>query len=317
MTEIVKILPQKIGEESSQTISARDLYKFLGVKKDFSDWIKVQINRKSFKEDRDFIVVWHDPLKGVVNILTEIELLQQFNNLQQAIRHGYKSEYFLTLETAKHIAVISNTDKGEEVREYFLKVEKEYIEQSVEKRIKIAVEHEIKKFQKQCKHYNLVRTRLDGKTIRRLFTDTIKKFVAYAKSQGSQNADRYYLLFTLQIYRSLGLIKTNKDFSKLKNNIADYDIELNDEDLKKFEKQFNLRNELDIENLTVISSCELIAQRVIEDEISKQTPYKQIFQIVKQQLGTIEIAFEPYIATAKQQLQFKNTLFEFLLLENK
>ncbi len=313
MTEIVQIVPQKIGEESSQTVSARDLHKFLGVKKKFADWIKVQLNRKPVKENRDFIVLWSDPLSGIA-FLRETEIKNRTS--QSLSASGYQSEYFLTIETAKHIAFMSETDKGDEVREYFLKVEKEYIEQAVEKRIKIAVEHEIKKFQKQCKHYNLVRTRLDGKTIRRLFTDTIKKFVAYAKSQGSQNADRYYSIFTIEIYRKLGLIKTNKDFSKLKNTISDYDIELNDEDLKKFEKQFNLRNELDIENLTVISSCELIAQRVIESEILNETPYKQIFQIVKQQLGTIEIAFEPYIATAKQQLEFKNTLFEFLLLEH-
>ncbi len=50
--------------------------------------------------------------------------------------------------------------------------------------------------------------------------------------------------------------------------------------------------------------------------MTKQTPYKQIYKIAKAQLSTISIAFEPYIATAKQQLEFKNTLFEFLLLEN-
>ncbi len=302
MTEIVKILPQKIGEQEQNVISARDLYKFLSVKKDFSDWIKDQIERTGLKQDVHYMVLHKVfPPKG-----------------ENPTLGGRPSiEYLITVEIAKSIALISKTDKGDEVREYFLKVEKEHcnlrIEQAVEQRIKIAVEHEIKKFQKQCKHYNLVRTRLDGKTIRRLFTDTIKKFVAYAKSQGSQNADRYYSIFTIEIYRKLGLIKTNKDFSKLKDHLSDYDIELNDEDLQKFEKQFNLRNELDIENLTVISSCELIAQRVIEDEMLNETPYKQIFQIVKQQLGTIEIAFEPYITTAKQQLQFKNTLFEFLL----
>ncbi len=310
MTEIVTILPQKIGDENSQTVSARDLYKFLSVKKDFSDWIKIQIKRGRFYENVNYLTL---PLKGESEKVTLYENGLYRNQFGQVL----PVDYFLTLETAKHIAIISETDKGYEIKEYFLKVEKEHcnlrIEQAVEKRIKIAVEHELKKFEKQCKQYNLVRTRLDGKTIRRLFTDTIKKFVAYAKSQGSQNADRYYSIFTIEIYRKLGLIKTNKDFSKLKDHLSDYDLELNDEDLKKFEKQFNLRNELDIENLTVISSCELIAQRVIEDEILNETPYKQIFQIVKQQLGTIEIAFEPYIATAKQQLEFKGTLFEFLL----
>ncbi len=287
MMEIVKIVPQKIGEENSQAVSARDLYKFLGVKRQFSDWIKDQINRGLFEENIDFITSSQKSEVGPV--VKEVK------------------EYYLTIETAKYIALMSRTEKGKEVKRYFLKIEKEYFNLKVHE----AVEQERKN---QNPKLELIKVRGNGKIIRRSFTDTVKDFIVYAKSQGSQNADRYYLIFTIEIYRKLGLIKTNKDFGKLKNAISE--IKLNDEDLKKLDKQFNFRDELDVENLTVVSSCEIIVQRIIEDEMTKQTPYKQIFQIAKAQLATISIAFEPYIVTAKQQLEFKNTLFEFLLLEN-
>ncbi len=300
MMEIVKILPQKIGEENSQAVSARDLHKFLGVKKKFADWIKDQFERGRFEENIDYSTV---PLKG------KSEKVTLFDNGLYRNQHGQvvTVDYFLTVETAKLIAFISETEKGHEIKKYFLKVEREYWELKIQE----AVEQDRKNHNPKLE---LIKVRGNGKIIRRSFTDTVKDFIVYAKSQGSQNADRYYLIFTIEIYRKLGLIKTNKDFGKLKNAISE--IKLNDEDLKKLDKQFNFRDELDVENLTVVSSCEIIVQRIIEDEMSKQTHYKTIFQIAKAQLSTIQIAFEPYIATAKQQLEFKGTLFEFLLLEN-
>ncbi len=301
MTEIVQIVPQKIGDENSQVVSARDLHKFLGVKRQFANWIKDQVRRGRFKENIDYIVT-----QEVVNI--------NVNNLNLGGRPSI--EYFLTLETAKHVSLMSETEKGYEVRNYFIRIEKEYFNLKAQE----FANQELEKYkqsqsQSQNPKLELIKVRGNGKIIRRSFTDVVKDFIVNAKSQGSQNADRYYLIFTIEIYRKLGLIKTNKDFGKLKNAISE--IKLNEGDLKQLDKQFNFRDELDVENLTVVSSCEIIVQRIIETEMTKQTPYKQIFQIAKAQLATISIAFEPYIATAKQQLEFKNTLFEFLLLENK
>ncbi len=303
MIEIVKIVPQKIGEENSQTVSARDLYKFLGVKRQFSDWIKDQINRGLFEENIDFITfpTVHLKVNGK-NVTHESD----FTHRDESGKFT-SIEYFLTVDTAKHISIMSRTEKGHEIKKYFLKIEKEYFNVKIQEAVEQCQRNQNPKLE-------LIKVRGNGKIIRRSFTDTVKDFIVYAKSQGSQNADRYYLIFTIEIYRKLGLIKTNKDFGKLKNAISE--IKLNESDLKKLDKQFNFRDELNIENLTVVSSCEIIVQRIIEDEMTKQTPYKQIFKIAKAQLSTISIAFEPYIVTAKQQLEFKGTLFEFLLLEN-
>jgi phage anti-repressor protein len=126
MNELIQISNRKIGDNFVNSVSARELHKALGVKKDFTNWIKAQITRGMFDKDIDFMVVWHDAQKGVVNFLTEEELLQKFQTVQQAVRNGYQSDYILTLDTAKHISLMSGTEKGKEVRNYFIEVEKRY-----------------------------------------------------------------------------------------------------------------------------------------------------------------------------------------------
>jgi phage anti-repressor protein len=127
---MVDIIKHQIGEESVNSVSARELHSKLEVKKDFSDWIKAQIKRGMFEENIDFITIWHDPQKEVVK--SSAEILQIFRNTQQAVRNGYQTDYILTLDTAKHIALMSGTVRGKEVRNYFIEVEKKYWQQNLE-----------------------------------------------------------------------------------------------------------------------------------------------------------------------------------------
>jgi len=53
--------------------------------------------------------------------------------------------------------------------------------------------------------------RLLGKTTRRELTDTIQQFISYAKKQGSQNADKYYMAITKMEYQALELVKSESD----------------------------------------------------------------------------------------------------------
>lgn len=99
--EIV-ISTTSIGNDAVQTANARDIHKELGVKKDFSDWVKVQINRADLVENADYVTV---PLKGVGGKFDSVE-------------------YHMTIESGKHIAMMSATAKGKEVRNYFIECEK-------------------------------------------------------------------------------------------------------------------------------------------------------------------------------------------------
>lgn len=53
--------------------------------------------------------------------------------------------------------------------------------------------------------------RKETKQARRMETDSIKKFVAYAESQGSEHAGRYYQLFTDLVHNRLGIEAGSRD----------------------------------------------------------------------------------------------------------
>lgn len=121
MNELIKITIKN----DAQVVSARDLYKELNVKTRFSLWIKQ--NFKHFRKDIDFTSVVTTTL---VNNGAEREL----------------QDYALTIEMAKHIAMMSGTDKGYEIRDYFIKVEQAW--NSPEMVMKRALEIANKKVEK-------------------------------------------------------------------------------------------------------------------------------------------------------------------------
>jgi phage anti-repressor protein len=98
----LKIETSVIGTEPTKTVDARQLHKNLGVRKDFSNWIKGQINNLGLEEGVDFKTI---ALKGVGGKFDSID-------------------YTLTLDTAKHISMASRTPRGKEVRNYFIEAEK-------------------------------------------------------------------------------------------------------------------------------------------------------------------------------------------------
>ncbi|NME41324.1 oxidoreductase [Lactobacillus agilis] len=102
MNELIRVT--KKGD--TQVVSARDLHRELKVKTRFSLWVKQ--NFKHFRESIDFTSV-------VVN--TEVQ-----NNGGIQIRE--LQDYALSVEMAKHIAMMAGTEKGYEIRDYFIKVER-------------------------------------------------------------------------------------------------------------------------------------------------------------------------------------------------
>lgn len=105
LTPLIPIARNLINHEEVNSVNARELHIALELKKDFSHWIKNQINRAELVENVDYLT---HALKGVGG---------KFD----------KTEYILTLDSAKHIAMMSQSKKAKEVRNYFIGVEKEYI----------------------------------------------------------------------------------------------------------------------------------------------------------------------------------------------
>jgi len=106
---LLPITPNEIGLESVQTVSARSLHGYLGITRDFSTWVKDQIERADLEENLDYIQANSLlPIKG-----------------EQTSRGGSnKIEYYLTLDASKSIAMMSKSNNGKEVRKYFLECER-------------------------------------------------------------------------------------------------------------------------------------------------------------------------------------------------
>lgn len=105
MNELISVTVK----DDKQLVSARELHKGLNIKTRFSLW--VEQNFKMFIEHEDF--------EGVV-------ITTPFNPKYPNGKQQQLQDYALTLDMAKHIAMMAGTDKGFEVRDYFIQVEKEW-----------------------------------------------------------------------------------------------------------------------------------------------------------------------------------------------
>ena len=102
MNEIITITTATINNETVNAVNARDLHQELGVKRDFSNWIKDRL--EGFTEGQDFTVAKIGDGKN---------------------RGRFQpTEYIISLDVAKHIAMLERNEQGRKIRQYFIEVEK-------------------------------------------------------------------------------------------------------------------------------------------------------------------------------------------------
>ena len=104
--------------------------------------------------------------------------------------------------------------------------------------------------------------RSESKIIRKDFTGTIKKFIEYAKKQGSQNADMYYIHYTKMNYGILDML------------------------LEETRIVFpNFRDNLEIQGLSSIILAENAAAHWLEKGMEAGMEYHDIFYFVKEKVS--------------------------------
>lgn len=108
MNELIKITKK----DGNDVISARELHEFLEIGNDFTTWCKRMFDY-GFSEGIDYSFLKNG---------------EQDN--QVVMNPKPKTDYALTLDCAKEIAMIQRTDKGKQARIYFIECEKKLKEVS-------------------------------------------------------------------------------------------------------------------------------------------------------------------------------------------
>lgn len=102
MNEIIKVT---VNDNHEPIVSGRQLHEALGVKTEYRKWFG-RMAEYGFEENQDFARVTQKcPTPGGLQGTTD---------------------HILKLDMAKEIAMIQRTDKGKEVRQYFIQVEKDF-----------------------------------------------------------------------------------------------------------------------------------------------------------------------------------------------
>ena len=97
MKELIMITE---SEEGEKLVSARELFEFLGSKRDFTTWIKDRIDKYGFVENEDFTL--HKFVEGKT----------------------WKHDYILKIDIAKEISMVEGNEKGRQARKYFIACER-------------------------------------------------------------------------------------------------------------------------------------------------------------------------------------------------
>ena len=121
MTNIITITKNEIGNAELNSVNAKEIHEYLEVKTRFDMWIGRAISKYDFKENIDFCTILGESSGG-----------------------RKATEYIVTMDMAKELAMLENNPKGKETRKYFINCEKE-----LQKSSPYAALQEIAAFQKR------------------------------------------------------------------------------------------------------------------------------------------------------------------------
>ncbi|MDI6680222.1 antA/AntB antirepressor family protein [Bacillus wiedmannii] len=100
-----EMLPVYQNENGEKFVNARELHEQMLVGKVFAAWIQERIEKYGFIEREDFFPV------------------------SEKTNGRPKVEYWLTIDTAKEVAMVQNNEAGRVIRKYFIEVEKRFRQQ--------------------------------------------------------------------------------------------------------------------------------------------------------------------------------------------
>lgn len=107
MSALIDITRQAINGEEVNAVNAREVWEFVESKQEFANWIKARLSELGAVEGVDFLI-----------ILSKTQGRPQ-------------TQYIVTLDIAKHLAMMERNEKGKECRQHFIDFEKAQTRQPV------------------------------------------------------------------------------------------------------------------------------------------------------------------------------------------
>jgi phage anti-repressor protein len=94
------LIPVYEDERAQKLINAREMHGFVESKQEFTNWIKDRIDKYGFVGGEDFLIT-----------------------LSKSTGGRPSTEYFLSIDMGKELAMVENNEKGRQVRKYFIQCE--------------------------------------------------------------------------------------------------------------------------------------------------------------------------------------------------
>ncbi|MFA6394225.1 MAG: antA/AntB antirepressor family protein [Patescibacteria group bacterium] len=195
----IRVIQKDFNGEKKRFVNARELHRWLGVGKFFANWIKDRIEKYDFVENLDYFIT-------IANSGNGLNAQKTGKIFDSKTGRVLPKEYVISVDMAKELAMVENSEIGKMVRKYFIRVEGEF------KKVMRIAALDPKTINQLTSQFS--ETREETKDYRKDFTDCIKNFVA-VKNYGTYTDMLYNFLFLERAkeYRKL-LDLAKKDFTR-------------------------------------------------------------------------------------------------------
>jgi anti-repressor protein len=115
----IKVIQKDFNGEKKRFVNARELHHWFGVGKFFANWIKDKIEKYDFVENLDYFV-------SIANFDNGEKALKSGKIIDAKTGRVLPKEYVISVDMAKELAMLENSDIGKKVRKYFIRVEGDF-----------------------------------------------------------------------------------------------------------------------------------------------------------------------------------------------
>jgi phage regulator Rha-like protein len=204
---------------------------------------------------------------------TEFQGIRSFviSNAKTAGSSGGRPVQFCMLDEEQSTFLITLMKNSDVVVPFKLQLTREFFR----------MRSELARIAAQSQNVEYLEQRKLGKVTRLLTTDTIKGFTEYATAQGSKNAAKYYMSLTTMENKALFLLE---------------------------QKYSNLRNILDLHQLSTIKSADAIVAKALKDGMDQGLHYKDIYLLAKKRVESFaEVIGKSPVLGMQAQIEQKGT----------